>query len=127
MRVGRGTMAATGWEPQVFARNGHRDHALPLEARIKGDGNFRKLKTWRRGTDILWAYNDPGYVKLREQIRRSELIIDALLGTGAALPIDGQLAQIMAVVKDEIIARGRQNPKSASAISARPAFPSWKR
>ena len=66
---------------------------------IKGDGNFRKLKQRRRGTDILWADNDPDYAKLREEIRRSELIIDALLGTGAARPIDGQLAEILTVVK----------------------------
>lgn len=78
---------------------------------IKGDDNFRKLKQRRRGTTILWAANDTGYAKLREEIGQSELIIDALLGTGAARPLDGQLAEILAIVKAEIAARRIVEPR----------------
>ncbi len=90
---------------------------------IKGDANFRKLKQRRRGTTILWADNDPDYAKLREEIRRSDLIIDALLGTGAARPIDGQLAEIMTVARDEIIARRTFEPEPGLETLGIPRFP----
>jgi hydroxyethylthiazole kinase-like uncharacterized protein yjeF len=104
--VGPGNNGGDGLVAARFLRERDIEITLYVWKRdIKGDGNFRKLKTRRRGTAILWADNDPDCAKLREEIRRSDLIIDALLGTGAARPIDGQLAQIMAVVKDEIVAR----------------------
>jgi ADP-dependent NAD(P)H-hydrate dehydratase / NAD(P)H-hydrate epimerase len=104
--VGPGNNGGDGLVAARFLRERGHEIALYLWKRdIKGDDNFRKLKQRRRGTVILWADNDPGYAKLREEIRRSELIIDALLGTGVTRPIDGQLAEILAVVKEEIIAR----------------------
>ena len=51
------------------------------------------------------------------------MIIDALLGTGAARPIDGQLAEIMAVVKDEIIARRTTEPEIGFGDLGMPRFP----
>jgi len=90
---------------------------------IKGDDNFRKLKQRRRGTTILWADNDPGCAKLREEIGHSELIIDALLGTGAARPIDGQLAEILTAVKEEIIARRTFEPEPGPEVLGIPRFP----
>ena len=107
--VGPGNNGGDGLVAARFLRERNIEITLYIWKRdIKGDGNFRKLKTRRRGTTILWSDNDPDCAKLRGEIGRSDLIIDALLGTGAARPIDGQLAQIMAVVKDEIIAR--RNP-----------------
>ncbi len=104
--VGPGNNGGDGLVAARLLRERGHEIALYLWKRdIKGDDNFRKLKQRRRGTVILWADNDPGYAKLREEIRRSELIIDALLGTGVTRPIDGQLAEILAVVKEEITAR----------------------
>jgi NAD(P)H-hydrate epimerase len=103
-----------------------RDHEITLylwKRDIKGDDNFRKLKQRRRGTTILWADNDPGYAKLREEIRRSELIIDALLGTGVTRPIDGQLAEMLAVVKEEINARRSAEAGPGSWPLDLPRFP----
>ena len=94
MLVGPGNNGGDGLVAARYLREMDIEITLYIWKRdIKGEGNFRKLKQRRRGTDILWADNDPGYAKLREEIRRSELIIDALLGTGAARPIDGQLAR----------------------------------
>ena len=90
---------------------------------IKGDDNFRKLKQRRRGTTILWADNDPGCAKLREEIGRSDLIIDALLGTGAARPIDGQLAEILTAVRNEITARRTVAPGPGLEALGIPRFP----
>jgi NAD(P)H-hydrate epimerase len=59
---------------------------------------------------ILWADNDPDFANLRQELRQTSLIVDALLGTGVARPLGGQLAELLAVVKEEL-----------AAIGARPA------
>ena len=122
--VGPGNNGGDGLVAARFLRE--RDHEITLylwKRDIKGDDNFRKLKQRRRGTTILWADNDPGFAKLREEIGRSELIIDALLGTGAARPIDGQLAEILAAVKEEIIARRNAEAGIGSGSPGIPRFP----
>jgi NAD(P)H-hydrate epimerase len=90
---------------------------------IKGDDNFRKVKQRRRGTTILWADNDPGCAKLCEEIGRSALIIDALLGTGATRPIADQLAEILAVTAAEIDARRSAQVVINPEAPALPRFP----
>jgi NAD(P)H-hydrate epimerase len=72
---------------------------------IKGDENFRVLKRKRRGIAILWADNDAGFAKLREEARRADLIVDALLGTGAARPIEGTLAEMLLALHEVVTAR----------------------
>lgn len=91
---------------------------------IKGDENFRSLKRRRRGIAILWADNDNDFVKLREELGRAVLVVDALLGTGAARPIEGKLAELMQVVKEEIAARRTRAPQEDTrAILGIPRFP----
>ncbi|MCX7707485.1 MAG: NAD(P)H-hydrate dehydratase [Anaerolineae bacterium] len=93
---------------------------------VKGDENFRQLKRKRRGLAILWADNDSDFSKLREELGRAELVIDALLGTGIERPIQGRLAELMQVVKNEIIARRQVSPAEAedlNAIFGIPRFP----
>jgi NAD(P)H-hydrate epimerase len=69
---------------------------------VEGDGNFDRL---RGRCPVLWAENDAGLVELRRELAGSGLVIDALLGTGAARPIEGRLAEILAAVKDEVARR----------------------
>ncbi|MCX7669682.1 MAG: bifunctional ADP-dependent NAD(P)H-hydrate dehydratase/NAD(P)H-hydrate epimerase, partial [Anaerolineae bacterium] len=71
----------------------------------KGDENFRRLRRKRRGITILYADNDPEYENLRAELRQTDLVIDALLGTGVARPIEGKLAQILDVARAELNAR----------------------
>ena len=68
----------------------------------KGDELFRQLRRKRRNITILYADNDPGFVKLREELRNTELVIDALLGTGAIRPIEGTLAELLAIAREEL-------------------------
>jgi ADP-dependent NAD(P)H-hydrate dehydratase / NAD(P)H-hydrate epimerase len=122
--VGPGNNGGDGLVAARFLRERDIEITLYIWKRdIKGDANFRKLKQRRRGTTILWADNDPGCAKLREEIGHSELIIDALLGTGAARPIDGQLAEILTAVKEEIIARRTFEPEPGPEVLGIPRFP----
>lgn len=91
---------------------------------IKGDENFRRLKRRRRGVAILWADNDPDYAKLREEVGHTDLVIDALLGTGVVRPIEGSLAELLAVVRSELLARWQPSaPSGSSSLLGLPRFP----
>ncbi|MGC8780900.1 MAG: NAD(P)H-hydrate dehydratase [Anaerolineae bacterium] len=71
----------------------------------KGDENFRRFRRKRRGITILYADNDPECANLRTELQQTALVIDALLGTGVARPIEGKLAQILDVVREVVGAR----------------------
>jgi ADP-dependent NAD(P)H-hydrate dehydratase / NAD(P)H-hydrate epimerase len=92
---------------------------------VKGDENFQRLKRRRRGVSILWANNDDGFSNLREELKQVDLIVDALLGTGAARPIEGQLAELMHVVWAEVMSRraGLQEPGMPEELMIMPRFP----
>ncbi len=89
----------------------------------KGDEIFRRLKRRRRGITILWADNDPDWAKLREEVKQTDLVIDALLGTGAARPIEGKLAELLAVVRAEVNARRLAETAEEPAPLGIPRFP----
>ncbi len=84
-----------------------REHEIEVTIYIwkrdpKGDRNLTRLKRRKRGVNILWSDNDSGFSNLRQEVRKTSLVIDALLGTGAARPIGGGLAELLAVVKEEV-------------------------
>ena len=58
-----------------------------------------------RGIPVATAADDPSLVLLRRHLESTSLIIDAVLGTGSARPLKGQLKEIMAQVSG---ARQRQ-------------------
>ncbi len=93
--------------------------------KTKGDENFSRLKRRRRGVTILWADNDADYKNLRAEVGRADLVVDALLGTGVARPIEGPLAELLAVVKEELArARSeRQDDEPAPELLMLPRFP----
>ena len=93
--------------------------------KTKGDANFGRLKRRRRGVSILWSDNDADYKNLREEIGRADLVIDALLGTGVARPIDGPLAELLGVVKEEItrVRSGGLEEEPAEELMILPRFP----
>lgn len=89
---------------------------------IKGDANFSRVKRRRRGMAILWADNDPDFSKLRAELQQTGLVIDALLGTGATRPLEGRLAELLTVVKEELDARNQAPSDAQAAMSAAVAF-----
>jgi len=97
--------------------------------RIEDDENFR-LAT-ERDIPTLWAEEDDGFARLRQLLGESDVIIDALLGTGVDRPIGGALREILTVVGEVREARGkRQEAEERGALfsPSSPPFaapPSW--
>ena len=65
---------------------------------VEGDENFRL--TQERGISTLWAEEDADLSRLREQVHRSHVLLDACLGTGIARPIKGLLREILGAVRE---------------------------
>lgn len=106
--VGPGNNGGDGLVAARFLRQAGHDVVIYVWKRdIKKDENFRLLKRRRRGVAILWAENDPDFSKLREEINRTALIVDALLGTGVDRPLDARLVELLTVVWDAVTERRR--------------------
>jgi hydroxyethylthiazole kinase-like uncharacterized protein yjeF len=122
--VGPGNNGGDGLVASRFLLEaGHQVTVYVWKRDIRRDENFRKLKRRRRGIAILWADNDPDLAKLREELRRTDLVIDALLGTGATRPIEGTLAVLLAVVREELLARWYPPYKDLPVPYGMPRFP----
>lgn len=74
-----------------------------LKARDKSDANYAKVK--KAGLAIVEADHDKDRSALREVALDADVIVDALLGTGARLPITGAMAEALAVVGEALDAR----------------------
>lgn len=72
------------------------------------DENLRLAQ--ERGLAIVLAGEDSEWRKLRRIAREADVVVDALLGTGARLPLRGALAEILALVGRTLAAR-RATPR----------------
>ena len=82
------------------------DVSLYLWKRDVGtDANYRRLTDGGSRCRMVWAEQDERYRGLREELAGCRAVVDAFLGTGAARPIQGQLAGILAVVAAEVARR----------------------
>lgn len=70
------------------------------------DPNFAKVV--QMGSEIILAVDDSNQAMLRSTLSNSDIIIDALLGTGVARPIKGTLADFLIQVTDGIKTRNQQ-------------------
>ncbi len=64
------------------------------------DRNFAQIQ--QRGLFVIEAGFDQRYRALRTRLNMTDLIIDALLGTGVTRPIGGELARLMKQVKSAV-------------------------
>lgn len=118
--VGPGNNGGDGLVAAYYLIAAGKDVSVYLWKRnVEGDTNFRRLVDNGERCRILWAGRDEGLAALRDELSRCGLVIDALLGTGAARPIQGQLADILAAVKGE---RARRDKPQRGAIPD-PLFP----
>ena len=103
--VGPGNNGGDGLVAAHYLREAEIDVTVYIWKRDpKRDRNLTRLKRRKRGVAILWADNDPDFANLRQEVRQTTVIVDALLGTGVARPLGGKLAELLGVVKEELAA-----------------------
>lgn len=69
------------------------------------DENF--LKVQKQGLNTIFAEYDQRFRVLRTRLKITDVMIDALLGTGVSRPIEGSLAKLMSQVADGIAERNQ--------------------
>ena len=82
-----------------------------LKARGEDDANYRRLL--EAGVSLASAEDDAGLAKLDAALAEADLVVDALLGTGAARPIAGRLAEVLSRLA---AARARPRPPILVAV-----------
>ncbi|MEJ2750238.1 MAG: NAD(P)H-hydrate dehydratase, partial [Anaerolineae bacterium] len=83
--------------------------------------NFAQIQ--EMGLFVVEAGFDQRYRVLRTRLNITDLVIDALLGTGVTRPIGGQLAELMKQVKAAISRRGAGEQGSRRDLLISPAHP----
>ncbi|HTE83341.1 MAG TPA: NAD(P)H-hydrate dehydratase, partial [Dehalococcoidia bacterium] len=69
------------------------DVRVYLSQARKPDANLRQIED--RGLPLVTADSDPDLLQLDQQLNQANLIVDAILGTGQARPIEGAIAAIL--------------------------------
>ena len=104
--VGPGNNGGDGLVAAHYLLEAGCDVSLYLWKRDVGtDANYRRLTDGGSRCRMVWAEQDERYRGLREELAGCRAVVDAFLGTGAARPIQGQLAGILAVVAAEVARR----------------------
>lgn len=90
--------------------------------RLEDDENY--ALTQERGIATTRAEDDPDLESLRRLLRKADVIIDALLGTGVSKPIQGPLKDVLETAKEEIGKRRREKSKDPLVSPSSPPSPS---
>jgi NAD(P)H-hydrate epimerase len=88
---------------------------------LEGDGHY--ALTQERGIATTRAEDDPNLESLRKLLREADVIMDALLGTGVARPIEGPLKDVLEIAKEEVGKRRREEKGKEPLVS--PSSPSY--
>ncbi len=78
------------------------------------DENFKQIQ--QMDLPIILMGGDADYQLLHDQLAQTDILIDALLGTGVTRPISGNLAELLRIIKEEI--EGKQQ-KEVTGMRAR--------
>ncbi len=119
--IGPGNNGGDGLVAARYLRQaGARVTCYIWKRRVEGDENLRLVE--EQGIPVIWAEEDEGLVALRKLATEVEVIVDALLGTGASRPIEGLLREILAVVSDEVTRRRTESAPAPLSMPSSPAF-----
>jgi NAD(P)H-hydrate epimerase len=72
----------------------------------EGDANYEAVRRLR--LPIVHAEDDPDFEQLQELVLDADVLVDALLGTGVARPIEGALAELLAIVQQGMAQRQQE-------------------
>ncbi|MDY7041828.1 MAG: NAD(P)H-hydrate dehydratase [Chloroflexota bacterium] len=119
--VGPGNNGGDGLVAGRYLREaGSRVTCYVWKRRVEEEKNFRLVE--ERGIPVIWAEEDEGLTALRKLAAEAEVIVDALLGTGASRPLEGLLKEILTVVSDEVNRRrSERKPEPLFTLSS-PTF-----
>jgi hydroxyethylthiazole kinase-like uncharacterized protein yjeF len=103
--VGPGNNGGDGLVCARFLHDAGARVSLYLWKRVanEADVNFEQCR--KRTLPIARAEDDAAFQHLRQLVRESDIIVDALLGTGVTRPIEGALKELLTVAKLEMSAR----------------------
>lgn len=82
---------------------------------VVDDDNLARVE--EMGLEVLLADYDQRYRVLRHRLRITDIVIDALLGTGVSRPIEGQLAALLEQAGAAIAERRHAAPEHSPLIS----------
>ncbi len=91
-----------------------------LKPRAADDANFAKVE--QAGLSCTKADTDPDGDTLRALLTNADVIVDALLGTGARLPVKGKMAALLNEAGRVISTRRKAPPKNSTTYRT-PAAP----
>jgi hydroxyethylthiazole kinase-like uncharacterized protein yjeF len=102
--IGPGNNGGDGLVAARYLREaGARVTCYIWKRRVEGDENFRLVE--EQGIPVIWAEEDEGLTALCKLAAEVEVVVDALLGTGASRPIGGLLREVLTAVGDEVSRR----------------------
>jgi len=104
---------------RLLAQAGAEVACYLLKPRADDDSNFKAVR--EKEVFVADATNDQRWRVLRRLVIGADVIIDALLGTGARLPLQGTVADVLAQVSGGLLARRAE--QSAARWLTAPAQP----
>jgi hydroxyethylthiazole kinase-like uncharacterized protein yjeF len=89
--------------------------------RVNEDKNFRRVV--KDGIPVLWMKDDGDLTKLHQHVAQAQVIMDALLGTGASRPIESALKVLLETTRAVLQERAAAN-RTTVVSPTWPALPS---
>lgn len=109
--VGPGNNGGDGLVAARHLADWEADVAVYLLRARSGDAKLSALE--QRNVPVFVAGDDAGFTRLQEALDGAEMVIDALLGTGRARPIDGLMAEVLRRLRH---AQQRRTPPKVLAV-----------
>ncbi len=118
--VGPGNNGGDGLVCARYLKDAGARVAVYLGKRTAQDSDTNLQLCRERDIPITIAEEDAGFAALRKLADESDVLVDALLGTGVTRPIDGTLRQVLTVVREEI---GKRNQELRELVPSTLAGP----
>jgi len=91
------------------------------KSRPQDDPNLKRVQ--ERNIACLCSDNDGRHGTLRKALRDADVIVDALLGTGASRPIEGKLKEILDIVRAAVHQRRTAEKPERVTLGPSPSLP----
>lgn len=123
--IGPGNNGGDGLVAAHYLRGMSADVACYVwKRRANNDKNFERVVDDE--IPVVWMKDDGDLAKLRQHVTQADVIVDALLGTGASRPIEGALKVLLDTVRSAVqerAAAGRATLVSPTWPASLPASP----